>query len=64
MLRNLKESEFSNLNNTNESNNSLVANEEYLNTIEFRNIKQLLCEEHLEYVTEYLRRFRKVRGEC
>lgn len=52
MLGDLKESEFVNSNTT---NLSLNPSESYINTIEYRNIKQLIEEDSLIYVTEYLR---------
>ena len=59
MLRIIKESELTNLNNT---DTSLVSiEEEYYNTIEFKSIKKLINEEHLEYVTEYLRNLLKIK---
>ena len=42
-------------------NVSSMSVQEYNDTIEFRKIKELICEEHLEYVTEYLRRLLKIK---
>lgn len=42
-------------------NVSSISVQEYNDTIEFKKIKELICEEHLIYVTEYLRRLLKIK---
>ena len=37
-----------------------VSNDDYLETIEFKTIKKLLCEDNLEYMTDFLRNLLKV----
>lgn len=65
MLENNKRSESCNFNNTNnldvKYNVDSVSAQEYNDTVEFRKIKELLCEDHLEYVTEYLRTLLKIK---
>lgn len=53
-------SSFSNTEFLNEYNIDNVSNDDYLETIEFKTIKKLLCEDNLEYMTEYLRTLLKV----
>ncbi len=62
MLKNVKECGCTNFDNTNlESYNvDSVSLSDYNDTIEFRTIKELINEEHLEYVTEYLRALLKI----
>ncbi len=64
MLNN-KRSESCNFNNTNnldvKYNVETLNNQEYNDTVEFRKIKELLCEDHLEYVTEYLRNLLQIK---
>lgn len=64
MLEKDKRSESSNFNNANnlevKYNVDSISIQEYNETVEFRKIKELLCEDHLEYVTEYLRKLLKI----
>lgn len=64
MLKENKGSEFNNFNNNNNLeityNIDSVTEQEYNDTIEFKTIKKLLCEENLQYVTEYLRTLLKI----
>ncbi len=63
MLRNHEKvvsSSFSNTEFLNDYNINNVSSDEYLETIEFKTIKKLLCEDNLEYMTEYLRTLLKV----
>lgn len=65
MLENLKESgcTYSNniINVAEDYNVSSISEDEYNETIEFKTIKNLICEENLEYVTEYLRTLLKIK---
>lgn len=65
-MKKLKEEKRSGCSSFNENldvnyNVSSMSVQEYNDTIEFRKIKELICEEHLEYVTEYLRRLLKIK---
>ena len=65
MLKNGNGSENNNLNNTSNLEikynvDSTSSNQSYNKTIEFKKIKELLCEDHLEYVTDYLRDLLKI----
>lgn len=63
MLKQIKECGCTNFNNTVNLENynvDSVSLSEYNDTIEFRTIKELIQEEHLEYVTEYLRTLLKI----
>lgn len=62
MLKNVKECGCTNFDNTNIEgyNVDSISLNEYNETIEFRTIKQLIKEEHLEYVTEHLRALLKI----
>lgn len=59
MLKEEKRSEYNNFDNTNNLeikynfNSTPIKN--YNETVELKKIKELLCEEHLEYVTDYLK---------
>lgn len=53
-------SSFSNTEFLNDYNIDNVSSDDYLETIEFKTIKKLLCEDNLEYMTEYLRTLLKV----
>lgn len=65
MLKNIKECGSTNSNNiTNLKDNyniSSISEDEYKETIEFKTIKSLICEDHLEYVTDYLRTLLKIK---
>ena len=37
-----------------------ISSDDYLETVEFKNIKKLLKEDNLEYITEFLRNLLKV----
>jgi len=58
--RKVVNSSFSNTNILNDYNINNVLSDDYLETIEFKTIKKLLCEDSLEYITDYLRNLLKV----
>lgn len=58
--RKVVNSSFSNTNSLNDYNINNVLSDDYLETIEFKTIKKLLCEDSLEYMTDYLRNLLKV----
>ncbi len=53
-------SSFSNTEFLNDYNIDNESSDNYLETIEFKTIKKLLCEDNLEYITEYLKTLLKV----
>ena len=58
--RKVVNSSFSNTNSLNDYNINNVLSDDYLETIEFKTIKKLLCEDSLEYMTDFLRNLLKV----
>ena len=58
--RKVVNSSFSNTNSLNDYNINNVLSDDYLETIEFKTIKKLLCVDSLEYMTDYLRNLLKV----
>lgn len=58
--RKVVNSSFSNANVLNDYNINNVLSDDYLETMEFKTIKKLLCEDSLEYMTDYLRNLLKV----
>ncbi len=65
MLENIKECEVSNSNTIliNDYNISSTTIEEYTDTVEFRKIKELIYEDNLIYVTEYIRELLNIKKE-
>ena len=63
MLKEEKRSEYSSSNNNLEVKYDVdsMSVQNYNDTLEFRKIKELICEDHLEYVTEYLRKLLKIK---
>lgn len=63
MLKNLKECGSTKIDNANLENYNVdsISLNNYIETIEFKTIKQLIKEENLEYITDYLRKLLQIK---